>query len=67
MIMDHSKNGRWIIPYKQFIRLRVNVYVLFCRYAFSPLIDAADDEEDEDESVLNDAFGRFLIRCILYC
>ena len=40
---------------------------VFCRYAFSPLIDAADDEEDEDESVLNDAFGRFLIRCILYC
>ncbi|KAL4237568.1 Transmembrane protein 87A [Mactra antiquata] len=26
------------------------------RYAFSPLIDAADDEDDEDETVLNDAF-----------
>lgn len=27
------------------------------RYAFSPLIDAADDEDEEDETVLNDAFG----------
>ncbi|XP_045165634.2 transmembrane protein 87A-like [Mercenaria mercenaria] len=27
------------------------------RYAFSPLIDAADDEDEEDESVLNDAFA----------
>ena len=26
MITDSSKNGRWIIPFKKFIRLRVNVY-----------------------------------------
>jgi hypothetical protein len=30
---------------------------LRCRYAFSPLLDAAD-EEDEDDQVMNDAFGK---------
>ena len=31
---------------------------IFDRYAFSPLLDAADDEDEDDETVLNDAFGK---------
>ncbi|XP_074650900.1 transmembrane protein 87A-like [Tubulanus polymorphus] len=32
------------------------------RYAFSPLLDAADDDEDEDETVMNDAFDGMKMR-----
>ena len=27
------------------------------RYAFTPLLDAPEDDEDEDEQFVNDAFG----------
>lgn len=33
-----------------------SVALYFFRYAFSPLIEA-DDDEEEDETPLNDAFG----------
>ena len=34
---------------------------LFSRYAFSPLLDAADDEDEDDETVMNDAFGKIYL------
>ena len=42
----------------QISKLDNNVFLYDCRYAFSPLLDAADDEDEDDETVMNDAFGK---------
>ena len=42
--------------YKQEIR---KTYVPDYRYAFSPLLDAADDEDDDEDGPMNDAFGEY--------
>lgn len=34
------------------------------RYAFSPLLDAADDEEDEEDTMMNDAFDGMKNRAV---
>lgn len=34
------------------------ISLCYNRYAFSPLIDAGDEEDEEDETPLNDAFGK---------
>ena len=42
----------------QLSKLNNHVFLYDCRYAFSPLLDAADDEDEDDETVMNDAFGK---------
>lgn len=34
----------------------ITSFVVTCRYAFSPLLDAADEEEEEN--LISDAFGK---------
>ena len=37
MVMESSKNGRWIIPFKEFSRIRVKFTSSFCYHVF-PLL-----------------------------
>ena len=34
-------------------------YPCFYRYAFTPIVDFGDDDEDDDNMTLSDAFGEF--------
>ena len=34
--------------------------LLYDRYAFTPIVDFGDDDEDDDNMTLSEAFGEFL-------
>ena len=40
-------------------KLYVSIIHVFYRYAFTPIVDFGDDDEDDDNMTLSDAFGEF--------
>jgi len=56
----HRKLLQFII-HDDFFKL-IEITLACCRYAFSPLIDASDEEDEEETNFNSDAFGKLAVK-----